>query len=255
MKTGEKIYFVSDAHLGANSIISSEERERMLISWLDEIKNDAAEIFFLGDIFDFWFEYKYFVPKNYILFLAKLRELSDSGIKINFFTGNHDMWTYGYLAETCKLNVYYDACILKIGGKNFYMGHGDGLGPYDKKYNFIKIIFRSTFCRFLFKTIHPSISFRLAHAWSNSNRKKHRYVMQKSIDHEYLVKYARKILETENINFFVFGHRHIPLQVSLNDTCMFTNIGDWLINFTYGEYDGEKIVIKKYYNLEKDNNG
>lgn len=258
MKTEKNIYFVSDAHLGADLGKSSEEREILLISWLNEIKDNASEIYLLGDIFDFWYEFKYFVPKNFVVFLAKLRELSDNGIKINFFTGNHDMWTFGYLAEICKLNVFYNVTKFTINEKKIFIGHGDGLGNYDKKYIFIKKIFKSKFCQFIFKTIHPSISFRIANAWSKSNRKKHKYTKPKDINDEYLIKYAREVLKTENIDFFIFGHRHIPLQTSLSENCIYTNIGDWLINFTYGIFDGEKIFLEQFKQtdlLENKNNG
>ncbi|MDR2836913.1 MAG: UDP-2,3-diacylglucosamine diphosphatase [Bacteroidales bacterium] len=246
MKTEKKIYFISDVHLGVDSEKTSLMRENMLIKWLDEIKNDAFEINFLGDIFDFWFEYKYLVPRNFVRFLTKIRELSDSGIIINFFTGNHDMWIFDYLPEICQLNLFRKPVTREIFGKVFFIGHGDGLGNYDKKYNLLKVFFASKICQFLFKTIHPSISFRIANTWSRNSRKKHKISKNFDIEKENLVKFAREELKKQHIDFFVFGHSHRPLQIKLEKDCVFTNTGDWLENFTYSVFDGECLVLKKF---------
>jgi UDP-2,3-diacylglucosamine hydrolase len=242
----KKIYFVSDAHLGIDSEYSSDTREELLINWLDEIKNDAIEINLLGDIFDFWFEYKYVVPKGFNSFFAKLKELSNSGITINYFTGNHDMWTFGYISKVTGANLIKGTIIQNVNNKVLFMGHGDGLGPYDKKYNFLKIFFKSRFAQFLFKQVPSSLSFKIARSWSESSRNKHDYT--KSIDYsdEMLVKYANTILEKEHIDFFIFGHRHIPFQVNIGENTVFTNIGDWLINFTYAVFDGNEMKLLDY---------
>ena len=246
MKEKNKIYFVSDVHLGIDSEYSSEYRESLLIKWLDFIKSDASELILAGDIFDFWFEYKHIVPKGFHKIITKLRELSDSGIKITYFTGNHDMWIFGYLNTAIGAELIRGTQIREINGFKLFIGHGDGLGPYDKRYNFLKKIFSSTFFQFLFRLVHPSISFRIALAWSSSSRKKHKYDKPISYDKEWLVKHSRTVLEKEDINFFIFGHRHIPFQYKLSEQCLFTNLGDWLFNFSYAVFDGKNLELKRF---------
>ncbi len=245
MTTRTKIYFVSDVHLGINSEFTSEYRELLLIKWLDEIKTDATEIVLAGDIFDFWFEYKHVAPRGFNRIISKLREISDSGIKITYFTGNHDMWIFGYLPEAIGAELIRGIQIREINGKKLYIGHGDGLGPYDKSYNFLKKIFSSKFFQFLFKLVHPEISFRIALKWSSSSRKKHKYPAKTDFNDEWLVMFAKTVLEKEHIDFFVFGHRHIPFQAQIGDNTVFTNLGDWLFNFSYAVFDGEKMELKR----------
>lgn len=250
MNKKSKIYFVSDAHFGIDyDKYSSEFRENLMIKWLDEIKNDACELFLCGDMFDFWFEYKYLVPRGFTKLFAKLKELFDSGIKISYFIGNHDMWTFGYIENTIGAKMFKQIEIREINGKIFYIGHGDGLGAYDKKYNFLKIIFSAKLMQFFFKLVHPSISFRIARKWSSTSRKKHFLPNDIDYEQEFLVKYARTVLKTKDIDFFIFGHRHLPFQYSLNEKSLFTNLGDWLINFSYAVYDGENLLLK-FYNAE-----
>ncbi|HOZ30989.1 MAG TPA: UDP-2,3-diacylglucosamine diphosphatase [Bacteroidales bacterium] len=244
MKNNTKIYFVSDAHLGIDDKYSSDYRERLLIKWLDKIRSDATEIVLAGDIFDFWFEYKHVVPAGFYKLISKLRELSDSGIKLTYFTGNHDMWIFKYLPKAIGAELVRGIQTREINGKKLYIGHGDGLGPYDKQYNFLKRIFSSKFFQFLFKTIHPEISFRIARKWSSTSRSKHKYPENIDYNEEWLVKYSKSVLETEPFDFFVFGHRHIPFQIKLNDQSNFTNLGDWLFNFSYAVFDGTQLELK-----------
>ena len=248
MKIEKKLYFISDAHLGVDSCLSSEERELLLIEWLNQIKTDAGEINFLGDIFDFWFEFKYLVPRNFVRLISKIRELSDAGIIINFFTGNHDMWIFDYLPSICKMNIYKKPLIKEINGKFLYFAHGDGLGKYDRKYNVLKKFFSSKICQLLFKILHPSISFRIAMLWSKSSRKKHDYSETINYENEFLVKYATEVLKTQHIDFFIFGHRHIPFQYKIEENVLFTNTGDWLINFSYSVFDGENLILTQLAN-------
>lgn len=251
MKENTKIYFISDAHLGIDNGHTSEYRELLLIKWLDQIKLDATEIILTGDIFDFWFEYKHLVPKGFYRLFSKLREISDSGIKITYFTGNHDMWIFGYLPQAIGAELVREVQVRTINGKKLYIGHGDGLGPYDKKYNFLKKIFSSSFFQFLFRTMHPSIAFRIALKWSSSSRKRHKFPKKDSFEDEWLVKYARSVLEKQDIDFFIFGHRHIPFQVQLSEKTVFTNLGDWLFNFSYAVFDGEKVELKRMWEVEE----
>ena len=240
-----KIYFVSDVHLGSESRISSEQREILLLKWLDEIKEDASELYLLGDIFDFWFEYKYVVPKGFVRTLAKLRELHDKGIEIYYYTGNHDIWNFGYISEITGAIIKHGYEIKTIGNKKFFLGHGIGLGN-NKIDNFLIWFFNNSFFQFLFKMLHPYIAFKIATSWSKSSRKKHDYTKPIDYNEEFLVKYSKTILQKEHIDFFVFGHRHIPFQIEIGKDTVFTNIGDWLINFTYGVFDGEELKLERY---------
>jgi len=241
-----KIFFVSDVHLGLNDRFSSDERETMLLNWLDEIKEQAKEINFLGDCFDFWFEYKYVVPKGFVRFLAKLRELSESEIVINFFTGNHDLWTFGYLQKECKVNLFRNPIIREIDGKIFFIGHGDGLGGFNIKHNLLKWVFVNRFFQFLFKIIHPSVSFKMALCCSKSSYKKNNCRKKNNQKEELLVKYAKKVLKTNQVDFFVFGHTHHPFQIEIGDKTVFTNIGDWVKNFTYAIFDEKTLSLHHY---------
>jgi UDP-2,3-diacylglucosamine hydrolase len=239
-------YFVSDAHLGVDSEYTSEQRENLLVKWLDEISKDALEVSLVGDIFDFWFEYKHVAPRGFSKLLAKLRELSDSGIKIKYYTGNHDMWVFDYLPKTIGAELIRTTEVLDVDGKQIFIGHGDGLGPYDKKYNFLKKIFSSNFFQFLFKLVHPEISFRIALAWSSSSRKQHHYPKNVDYNDEWLVKYAKSVLEKQHIDYFIFGHRHIPIKLDIDENTTFVNLGDWLMNFTYAVYDGKEMKLLSY---------
>jgi UDP-2,3-diacylglucosamine hydrolase len=245
LTTKNKIYFVSDVHLGIDGEYTSEFRELLLIKWLEQVKVDAAEIILAGDIFDFWFEYKHVAPRGFYRILAKLREISDSGIKLTYFTGNHDMWIFNYLPQAIGAELIRGTQIREVNGKKLFIGHGDGLGPYDKKYNFLKSIFSSRFFQFLFKLLHPELSFRIALKWSSSSRKSHKYPKKTDFNDEWLVMFSKKVLEKEHIDFFVFGHRHIPFQVKLGDNTVFTNLGDWLFNFSYAVFDGETMELKR----------
>ena len=235
------IYFVSDAHLGAPGLKSSFEREKLLINWLTEVSADAKEIYLLGDIFDFWFEYKRLAPRGYTRLLCKLADITEAGIPVYFFTGNHDMWVFDYLPLETGVTVCREPVEREYNGKKFYIAHGDGLGPFDKKYKLLKACFKSKFCQWLFQRFHPNFSFWIAHSWSSNSRKKHYLPDKPDYEEEWLVRYSRMVLQKKHIDHFVFGHRHIPYQYKLNENSMITNLGDWLINFTYAVFDGENM--------------
>ncbi len=244
----KKIYFISDAHLGSLMVQNPREQELRLISFLDAIKEDAAEIFLLGDMFDFWFEYKTVVPKGQVRFLGKLAELTDKGIVIHFFTGNHDLWTFGYLAEEIGLQVHKTPEIIERGNKKFFLAHGDGLQDTDKGFAFIRWVFHNKVLQQLFSFVPPRIGLGFAKQWSKSNRKKdiaHAYGYQGE-EKELLVQFAKKFSQQENIDFYIFGHRHILLDLQLAQKNRIVIIGDWLTLFSYAVWDGENLELNQY---------
>lgn len=245
---GKKIYFASDNHLGAPTNEASRPREKKFVAWLDEIKHDAAAIFLLGDLFDFWFEYKTVVPKGFTRTLGKLAEISDSGIPIYFFVGNHDLWMDGYFEEELNIPVYHKPKEFTFNNKTFFIGHGDGLGPHDKGYKRMKKVFTNPFFKWLFKWVHPDIGVRLAQYLSVKNK-----LISGDDDaaflgeeNEWLVQYSKRKLEDKHRDFFLFGHRHLPLEISLNSTSKYINLGDWIQYYTYGVFDGENFELIKY---------
>lgn len=244
----KKVYFASDFHLGVPSYDSSLAREKRLVAWLDAVKHDAAEIFLVGDLFDFWFEYKTVIPKYFTRLLGKLAELRDMGIPITFFTGNHDMWMFGYFEEELGIPVIRQPIDREINGKKFHIAHGDGLGPGDSGYKFIKKVFASKICQWLFRWMHPDIGIGIANFFSGTSRKK--TGDSDSIflgeDKEWLIIYSREKLQTKHYDFFVYGHRHLPMNVKLNDNSNYINLGDWIKHFTYAVFDGETVELKKF---------
>ena len=245
---GKKIYFSSDNHLGAPTLEASLPREKKFVKWLDEIKNDAAAIFLLGDLFDFWFEYKTVVPKGFVRTLGKLAEISDSGIPIYFFVGNHDLWMKGYFENELNITTYHDIREFYFNGKSFLIGHGDGKGPYDKGYKRMKKIFTFPFSKWLYRWLHPDIGVRLAQYLSVKNK-----LISGDEDKnflgdnkEWLALYAKKKLETKHFDYFIFGHRHLPLEIKVGDNSTYFNLGDWINHYTYGVFDGTEFCLKTY---------
>ncbi len=203
----KNIYFISDVHLGSPNFKESLKREKLLVQWLKEKSATAEAFYFMGDIFDFWFEYKHVVPRGFTRFLGNLAEICDSGIPVYFFTGNHDIWVYDYLPQEIGVKVIRQEQRLTLHNKVFHLAHGDGLGPYDKKYNFLKKIFTNKFLQWCFKRIHPNFSIELAYRWSKYSRGKHEFPEEIDFESEWLVKYARSIMQTQKTDYFVFGHR------------------------------------------------
>ena len=244
----KKIYFLSDFHLGAPNYESSLIREKKVVAFLDTIKHTAEEIFIVGDIFDFWYEYKNVVPKGYIRLLGKLAELTDSGIVIHFFLGNHDMWMSGYFERELNILVYSEPQIFERFGKKLYVGHGDGLGPGDEGYKFLKSIFRNSICQWLFGFAHPSIGIGVANYFSKKSRAKTGNSDEIFLGEgkEWLIIYCKEVLQKEHFDYFIFGHRHLPLTIQLNEKSQYINLGDWIRNFTYAEFDGNTLELKKW---------
>lgn len=247
MTARTKLYFASDFHLGTGTYQSSREREDRIVRWLEFIKADAAEVFLLGDIFDFWFEYKTVVPKGYIRFLGKLAELSDLGIKLWFFKGNHDMWMFDYFEKELGATIIGNELEIERNGKKFFLHHGDGLGPGDVFYKFLKNFFRSGLCQWLFARIHPNFGVGLANYWSThsriSNQKKEN---PKPGEQEWLVIFCRELLKTRYFDFLIFGHRHLPLDIQLNENSRYINLGEWVNYSTYAVFDGENVSLKHF---------
>lgn len=246
----KNVYFLSDAHLGSLAIPHARMHERRLVRFLDSIKDKAAAIYLLGDMFDFWNEYRYVVPKGYTRFLGKLSELTDSGVEIHYFTGNHDLWTYGYLEHECGVKVHKSPMTTEIYDSVFYMAHGDGLGDPDPKYRFLRRVFHSPLCQRLLNMMHPRWGMWLGLNWAKHSRLKRAdgheppYMGE---DREYLVRYAKDYLAThKDIDYFMFGHRHIELDLMLSRKTRLMILGDWIWQFTYAVFDGEHMFMETY---------
>jgi len=247
MSTRNKLYFASDFHLGSPSYASSRVREDKLVRWLDMIKADAAEVFIMGDAFDFWFEYKTVVPKGYIRYFGKLAELADAGIKINIFKGNHDMWVFDYFTKEFGATIISDELVIERNGKKFFLHHGDGLGPGDRKYKFLKNFFRSKFCQWLFERLHPNLGVGIANRWSTHSRDENLKVPDVILaKQEYTIIFCRELLKTEFYDYMIFGHRHKPMDIQLTEKSRYINLGEWLDACSYAEFDGEEVHLKYF---------
>lgn len=244
------IYFLSDAHLGSRAIKHARMQERRLVRFLDSIKEKAGAVYLLGDMFDFWYEYKYVVPKGYTRFLGKLSELTDSGVEVHFFTGNHDIWAYDYLEKECGVVLHRQPLTLELGDKVFFLAHGDGLGDPNPSFKLLRAIFHNRICQILYSAIHPRWGMEIGLTWSKHSRLKHeaeeppQYMGE---DKEYLVLFAKDYLRTHpNVNYFLFGHRHIELDLMLSHTTRLFILGDWITQFTYAVFDGERLWMENY---------
>lgn len=246
--TGKKVYFASDQHLGAPDDVQSLAREKKFVQFLDSIKTDAEVLFLLGDLFDFWFEYKHVVPKGFVRVLGKLAELSDRGIEIYFFTGNHDLWMKNYLNKELNAKVFFDQASFQINEKKFLIAHGDGLGPGDKGYKRMKKIFRNPIAQFFFYLLHPDFAVWLGKTTSRKNKliSGDEDVKFLGNDKEWLAQYAKRKLESEHFDYFVFGHRHLPMEIQVADKSTYINLGDWVSHFTYAVYDGNSLKLECY---------
>ena len=248
LPNNKKIYFTSDQHFGAPTPELSFPREQKFVAWLDEVKGDAEAIFLLGDLFDFWFEYKTVVPKGFIRVLGKLAEIRDSGIPIYFFVGNHDLWMADYFQKELNIPVFHDNQEFTFGDKTFLIGHGDGKGPGDLGYKRMKKIFTNPFFKWLFRWLHPDIGVRLAQYLSVKNKliSGDEDVTFLGEDNEWLILYSKRKLENKHYNYLIFGHRHLPMKLTVGENAEYVNLGDWITYFTYGVFDGENLEIKKY---------
>ncbi len=245
---GKKIYFLSDFHLGAPNAVESRKREDRIVQFLKNAQKDATAIFIVGDIFDFWFEYKTVVPKGFIRILGCLAEISDAGIPLHVFTGNHDLWMNDYLTSELNAKVYFEPRLFTLGNKQFYIGHGDGLGPGDYGYKRLKKVFTNPFCKWLFRWLHPDAGIQLANYFSAKSRAKTGTADEIFLgeDKEWLIVYTKQMAQKMDVDFFIFGHRHFAIDYVINEKTRYINLGDWIKLNTYGVFDGNSIQLLKW---------
>lgn len=245
-----KIYFASDFHLGVPDHQSSLEREKRICRWLEQARQDAAEIFLVGDIFDFWYEHRYTIPKGGARLQGKVAEITDSGIPVHFFVGNHDLWMKDYFISELGVQVHHKPIRREFAGKKFFIGHGDGLGPGDKGYKMLRRMFASPFLQWMFSRLHPNLSFSIARASSKKSRavtgESDREFLGK--DKEWLYQFALDFLKNEHVDYFIFGHRHLPLDLDLPGGSRYINLGDWLQYNTFAVFNGSNIELKSFEN-------
>jgi UDP-2,3-diacylglucosamine hydrolase len=249
---GQKIYFLSDFHLGAPNAALSLQREKKIVQFLDEIKPHAAALFIVGDLFDFWYEYKKVVPRGYVRLLGKLAEYTDAGIPVHFFVGNHDMWMNNYFQQELNIPVYFEPQEFTFNGKQFFIGHGDGLGPGDHGYKALKKVFRNPICQWLFGLLPPQIGIGTADYFSKKSRAQTGSTEEIFLgeDKEWLITYSKEILQQKKVDYFIFGHRHLPIDYRLSSNSRYINLGDWITFFTYAVFDGTDISLKSHIGQE-----
>lgn len=245
------IYFISDAHLGSRAVRGRRTQERRLVNFLDSIKHKAAAVYLLGDMFDFWYEYRMAVPRGYTRFLGKLSELTDMGVEVHFFTGNHDIWAYNYLHRECGVILHHSTSeTVELYGHTFYLAHGDGLGQEDRGFRFIRSVFHNRLCQRLFSWLHPDLGLAFGYEWARRSRLKRPDGQEPPYQGENvepLCIFAKQYLASHpDVNYFIFGHRHIELDLMLSRSCRMCILGDWIQQFTFARYDGENLVLDSY---------
>ncbi|MCB9169739.1 MAG: UDP-2,3-diacylglucosamine diphosphatase [Flavobacteriales bacterium] len=245
MAPGKKIYLLSDFHLGVPDAEHSLAREKRIVAFLDQAMQDAAEIHLLGDLFDFWFEWRKVVPRGHVRLLGKLAEMADLGIPLHLFIGNHDMWIFDYLPSEIGMQVHRSPVRVDWNGKRVLIGHGDGLGPGDHGYKFIKKVFRSPLSQWAFARLHPNLAIALAEFWSGRSRRKSHANDRKWLgaEKEWLVQYCKEMLKAEPFDLMIFGHRHLPIDMEVAPGSRYVNLGDWITYFTYAVFDGEELQL------------
>lgn len=247
LKEKGKTYFVSDVHLGAPALNNNRERELLFARWLDEIKDNVNELFLMGDIFDFWHEYKKVAPRGFTRIIGRIGDFTDRGIPVHFFTGNHDLWVYDYLPEEAGVVVHRNEILKEINGKRFFLAHGDGLDAADVGYRRLKKIFTNKTLQWLFARLHPNAALTLGHGWSKKSR-----IAKLGTDENFVVKddgmykFAEEYLKKEPVDYFIFGHRHQMAMEQINKNSTFVLLGDWINKFSYGVFDGEKFELKQF---------
>ena len=246
----KKTYFVSDVHLGAPALSNNKEREKLFVTWLDQVACDAGEIYLLGDIFDFWYEYRKVAPRGFVRTLGKIAEITDSGIPVHYFTGNHDIWIFDYLPYELNIILHREPIIQNINGKVFFLGHGDGLDPNEKGYLMLKRLFTSKTAQFMFSRLHPNFAFWVGHQWAKQSRlsKGTEPEISPGQEHESTISFAKTMIEKQHIDYFIFGHRHILLNEKIAPKSEVFILGEWFNHFSYAVFDGENVELKKFNN-------
>ncbi|MDR1004175.1 MAG: UDP-2,3-diacylglucosamine diphosphatase [Prevotellaceae bacterium] len=244
------VYFLSDAHLGSRAIEHGRTQERRLVNFLDSIKNKASAVYLLGDMFDFWYEFRTVVPKGYTRFLGKVSELTDRGVEVHYFTGNHDIWCNDYFTTECGMIMHHAPIAIELFGKEFYLAHGDGLGDPNRNFKLLRSMFHSHTLQRLFAALHPRWSMEMGLNWAKHSRQKR--INGKEPDYmgetnEPLVRYTKEYLKVHpGINFFIYGHRHIELDLMLSSTARILILGDWITHFSYAVFDGVNLFLENY---------
>ncbi|REA58353.1 UDP-2,3-diacylglucosamine diphosphatase [Dyadobacter luteus] len=254
LQEGRKAYFSSDYHLGVPNVKESQERERLIVRWLESVEHDAQVLFLVGDIFDFWFEYGHAVPKGFVRVLGKLAQLSDNGVELIVFTGNHDMWMFGYLTDELGASVYRNPVHFEFVNSNgdtshFLVGHGDGLGPGDQTYKILKRVFENSFFQLLFRLAHPDIGIWIAKTWSKRSRAANVEKGEEQFmgeDKEWLLQYCKEVEAQQHFDFYIFGHRHLRLDLAVNDRSRYINLGEWVTLQTFATYDGQEMSLSRF---------
>ncbi len=260
MSERKYIYFASDVHLGSAFHKEPLEVERRLVRWLESIRPTARAIYFLGDIFDFWFEYKHVVPRGFVRFLGTLAMMSDEGVEIHFFAGNHDVWFSDYFEHEFKAQIHHCSEEINIDGKVFRLSHGDEeYTQISWKENLLYKIFRNKVCQTLFAMVHPRLTIGFARYCSLQSRKKglkketlgeipHAYHNEYfDIEQEPLVIFTKQMVQTrQDIDFYIYGHRHILLDLSLRGQKRCMILGDWIQYNSYAVWDGEHLFLDQF---------
>lgn len=243
--TKNKIYFASDFHLGSPNLEESHKREKLIVSWLNSISNDAKAIYLLGDIFDFWFEYKKVVPKGFVRLLGKIGELTDNGTEVHILVGNHDLWMNDYLEKEIGVKVHYKPFLIEKQNKKLFIGHGDGLGKGDYFYKILRKIFTSKICQFAFSRLHPNLALSFAHTWSriSRNRSEAKFLNDEK---EILFNYCQEKQKTNAVDYYIFGHRHIPLKLKVDERATYINLGEWLSNNSFAVLHEGILNLEEY---------
>ena len=244
--TKDKIYFASDFHLGSPNLEESHKREKKIVQWLTEIEKDAKTIYLVGDIFDFWFEYNKVVPKGFVRLLGKIASITDNGTPVHIFVGNHDLWMKDYLETEIGVNIHHENIIIQDGNKKILIGHGDGLGDGDYFYKILKKIFISKICQWIFARFHPNFSFALAHTWSKSSRKSGEEAKFSNKEKEILFGYCQEQQKVNPVDYYIFGHRHLPIELKMDKKATYINLGEWISQKTYGVLEKGILKLETY---------
>lgn len=243
-----RAYFASDFHLGCAGDSGKRDRELKVVRWLDSISSDATHLFLLGDVFDFWFEYRDVVPKGFVRLQGKLAQMADAGIEIHVFSGNHDVWMFDYLPTELGVKVHHGPIQVELDGWKFFIGHGDGLGPGDHGYKLIKMIFRNPLAQRIFAMLHPWIGYRLARFFSRKSREATGHLDDKYLgdNKEFLVQFCLAESARNPIDYFIFGHRHLFIDMPIGDSSRYINLGDWFTGCHYARFADSILVTSKF---------